>query len=287
MGCAGAFAVVAGCAVPSDRAPQPAGTGSATRGDSVAPPPAPAVTAAPFRAGSLTSELVALGNEPFWNITLGSDAIVYRTPDNQTGVRFPPAVPQADGTGRVWRSRRNGDPAMVEVRLASGTCSDGMSDRSYPWTVRAVVGRDSLRGCAEERPVWSDARAAFALRIPPSWKDQWEARVYDGAEAARRGSGARHHVEFLYRPTASGVAPQVLVAIAVIDRAAWDRLRSDPGPPPGELVGETRDRVWVAGLPQSNPFPPNTAAAARFDSMALTLERLRQWFSILTSTPAP
>jgi hypothetical protein len=36
------------------------------------------------------------------------------------------------------------------------------------------------------------------------------------------------------------------------------------------------DRVWVATLPEENPYPPESGDARRFDAMRPTIEQLRE-----------
>lgn len=70
-------------------------------------------------------------------------------------------------------------------------------------------------------------------------------------------------------PDAS-IRPQTLVVVAVYDSRAWAAVRAEAGPPPGDSVAAARGRVYVVGLPQSNPFAPGSPDAERFDSLALT-----------------
>lgn len=46
-------------------------------------------------------------------------------------------------------------------------------------------------------------------------------------------------------------------------------VRGEAGPPPGDSVAARAGRVYVAGLPQSNPFAPGSADATAFHELRL------------------
>jgi heat shock protein HslJ len=81
----------------------------------------------------------ALGTEPFWSITIANGRMTYNTPDGGFSVRAPRG--QETGDGRIWETRR------LKLQISHGECSDGMSDATYPQTVRATVDGRELRGC--------------------------------------------------------------------------------------------------------------------------------------------
>ena len=45
------------------------------------------------------------------------------------------------------------DGAAFDMTVTPGACSDGMSDRTYPYTVTLKIGDDTREGCA-----WTDAQ---------------------------------------------------------------------------------------------------------------------------------
>jgi uncharacterized membrane protein len=100
-----------------------------------------------------TFEYVALGNEPFWSVSVTTQGIVYRTPENIDGVRGPYAAPVREDSTVTFRTML-GDSAgtTLEVTIGQGPCSDGMSDREYPYAAVARVGGRMLSGCAERWP---------------------------------------------------------------------------------------------------------------------------------------
>lgn len=81
----------------------------------------------------------ALGTEPFWSITIENGRMTYTTPDGGFSVRASRG--QELGDGRLWEGRR------ITLQSSNQECSDGMSDRRYAQTVRAVVDGRTLNGC--------------------------------------------------------------------------------------------------------------------------------------------
>ena len=49
-------------------------------------------------------------------------------------------------------------PQPVEITLLRETCSDGMSDRAYPFTATVLLAGETLRGCAIPEAQWSATR---------------------------------------------------------------------------------------------------------------------------------
>ncbi|WP_439122235.1 hypothetical protein [Marivita sp.] len=104
-------------------------------------------------ASSVPAGLVCGGTEPFWALGLyGEDARYSHPVDGDTDFAFD-SVTVAEG--------RLGSPALVtlatentqviEATVSGAECSDGMSDRSYGWTVTmqliAPGKRRLLTGC--------------------------------------------------------------------------------------------------------------------------------------------
>lgn len=89
------------------------------------------------------------GTEPFWALTIIPDGdgyqAKYSTPDLIDGEVF--SLTRFAGNNGLGFS---GNWAEVEVTLAltPGDCSDGMSDRTYPYTATLLLGDETLYGCA-------------------------------------------------------------------------------------------------------------------------------------------
>lgn len=101
-------------------------------------------------AVSTTNEpLRALGTEPFWALDIDSSGLRFITPDDTSGMRFPPIAPIAAGDTMVWTGAT--ERAAFDVRIWREQCSDGMSDRVYPYAARVRIDATDYRGCADRR----------------------------------------------------------------------------------------------------------------------------------------
>lgn len=118
-------------------------TSTGARRDSVARPAAPAFPMVPGPAFRL------VGNEPFWAVHIDSTIIRYTTPDDTSGTRFPPVKPLQLGDTLRWTS--SSPQTIIEAWVVPESCSDGMSDRTWPYRASVQVGDRKLQGCAERR----------------------------------------------------------------------------------------------------------------------------------------
>lgn len=89
--------------------------------------------------------ITALGNEPFWSARIEGAQLTYSTPDNIEGTAI--AVTRFAGNGGLGFSGAL-DGAPLQLAITPGKCSDGMSDRSYPFTATLAISDTVLRGCA-------------------------------------------------------------------------------------------------------------------------------------------
>lgn len=100
--------------------------------------------AAPY-AGIAADEAITLtGTEPFWTIAIAQDVATYTTPENPAGSVFE--VSRFAGNNGLGFTGKLGGRA-VAITVTPGTCSDGMSDRAYPFTATIKLGEESLAGC--------------------------------------------------------------------------------------------------------------------------------------------
>lgn len=113
-------------------------------------------------AGIGEGEVIELtGTEPFWGMTIdqAEGAAAYSTPEDIDGTRF--AVSRFAGNNGLGFSGTLESGEDVVVTVTPGECSDGMTDRTYPFTATAIVGDRSLQGCAH-----TDAQG-FAGSVAP------------------------------------------------------------------------------------------------------------------------
>lgn len=85
------------------------------------------------------------GTEPFWGGEVARDQMVYTTPENPDGTSF--RVERFTGQGGLGFSGTLGGETM-DMTVTPGSCSDGMSDRTYPYTVTLQIGEEQREGCA-------------------------------------------------------------------------------------------------------------------------------------------
>ena len=84
------------------------------------------------------------GTEPFWGGDVTGGSLTYSTPENQDGTAIE--VERFAGRGGLsFAGELDGqDFEMMVTELA---CSDGMSDRTYPFTVTLKIGEETRNGC--------------------------------------------------------------------------------------------------------------------------------------------
>lgn len=89
--------------------------------------------------------ITALGTEPFWSARIEGAQLTYSTPDKPQGVAA--AVTRFAGNGGLGISGTL-DGAALQLAITPGACSDGMSDRTYPYGATLAVGDVVSSGCA-------------------------------------------------------------------------------------------------------------------------------------------
>lgn len=98
--------------------------------------PAPAPAANPFEG-----DINALGTEPFWAVEIRETTLKFTRPD-APDVVVPNPGPRLEPGKAVWPGQG------LVLTLTEGQCSDGMSDRTYPWFAELTAGFDMYKGCA-------------------------------------------------------------------------------------------------------------------------------------------
>jgi uncharacterized membrane protein len=90
-----------------------------------------------------------VGTEPFWGARIEGRCVTYSHPEDQRGTRvwtrYTPGGAAGAGT---WTGALDGRRFELRLRAQPG-CSDGMSDRRYPFAAELLVKGERRRGCAE------------------------------------------------------------------------------------------------------------------------------------------
>lgn len=99
----------------------------------------------PYSGIAEETVLELTGTEPFWNATITGGQMVWRTPEMPDGVSI--TVARFAGRGGLSFSGEM-EGAALDIAVTPGDCSDGMSDRTYPFTATVQIGREQRNGCA-------------------------------------------------------------------------------------------------------------------------------------------
>lgn len=94
----------------------------------------------------------AIGTEPFWAVDVRTDRIMLSRPGVDSLVYPYTPVVVSDSGAFVYASRRYADDTTLTLTITPGTCSDGMSDRTYPAKATAERGMVTFKGCATVLP---------------------------------------------------------------------------------------------------------------------------------------
>jgi uncharacterized membrane protein len=85
------------------------------------------------------------GTEPFWGGDVTGGALLYKTVEAPDGVSVP--VSRFAGRGGLSFSGTLDGKALT-LAVTPGDCSDGMSDRKYPFVATLQLGDETRSGCA-------------------------------------------------------------------------------------------------------------------------------------------
>lgn len=90
------------------------------------------------------------GTEPFWGGNVTGETLLWNTPENPEGKTM--TVQRFAGNNGLAYTGELGT-AMFDMAVTKSQCSDGMSDRTYPFTVTVQISEQVRRGCG-----WTEAR---------------------------------------------------------------------------------------------------------------------------------
>ena len=108
----------------------------------------PAQTAADESAAIFARNFRAIGTDPYWAAHVTDGRLRYVTPEDQEGVTVDVTqISPADKLDVIELSGTIGDiPFTLSGRIEP--CSDGLSDREYPYGVTLQMDDETMTGCA-------------------------------------------------------------------------------------------------------------------------------------------
>jgi uncharacterized membrane protein len=90
--------------------------------------------------------ITAVGTEPFWDITITGRSVTWSDPETENRAGRV-GKPRLSSGKAVWKGQVSGHGAFT-LTVTRGPCSDGMSDFTYPLTVKVKTADLTLNGCA-------------------------------------------------------------------------------------------------------------------------------------------
>ena len=82
----------------------------------------------------------AVGTEPFWDLLIDEHNLTFKLAGGQPVLQLTPQVIHGFA-GEIYQSQR------INVNIVHGSCSDGMSDRTFPDKVQVTVDGHHFNGC--------------------------------------------------------------------------------------------------------------------------------------------
>ncbi len=109
-----------------------------------------------FSAVATNDVIILTGTEPFWGVRIENGEANYANPEHPEGYDF--SVTRFAGNNGLGFSGMI-DEQAVTIALTPGACSDGMSERTYPYVATIALGEAILRGCGytSSQPFTGDA----------------------------------------------------------------------------------------------------------------------------------
>jgi hypothetical protein len=141
------------------------------------------------------------------------------------------------------------------------------------------LGEAPARG-AERRPYVINS-AGIRFDPPAAWDvARVDVVTRSGEESAAILPGADFSVTFEYKAEQPAHRNSALLHLYVFPKANWSSAAE------GEVIDSTGDWVFVAAMADANPYREGLLDADQFEAMRLTLDEIRESFSIENGGPA-
>lgn len=115
----------------------------------LAPEQAEDNSSAPFTQDTL---YLVSGTEPFWSMVVAKPQIIFTSMEGDT-LTFPYQEPErASGRSKEYLQvfKLDGEQQLIMKQTELCPCSDGMSDREYPYQVTLILNDRILEGCGRK-----------------------------------------------------------------------------------------------------------------------------------------
>ncbi|VWX52806.1 COG3650 family protein [Novosphingobium sp. 9U] len=122
----------------------------ARRGEDNGGVPGDGDSSKPFSGIAPQDTLHFVGTEPFWGGSAHEGSLTYTTPAKPEGTKL--AVSRFAGRNGLGLSGTL-DGQAFDMTVTPGTCSDGMSDRRFPFSVTLRIASEVRQGCG-----WTDSK---------------------------------------------------------------------------------------------------------------------------------
>lgn len=100
-------------------------------------------------AGLAHADLKCGGTEPFWNLTIGSHTAAYEDMEGKNVQFGTVTVQDARGIkpGIVRKYDFKNAQSTADAVVLKQSCSDGMSDVTYPYAITLTIMKTVFSGC--------------------------------------------------------------------------------------------------------------------------------------------
>lgn len=108
------------------------------------------MTSKNFRTVCFPYDFWCLGNEPFWSVEIsgGEHLIRYTDLGTESAYSYAYTEPVIEGNRYTYVVPEESGQPPLRIVVTEENCSDGMSDRTYDYSVRVEAGERQLSGCA-------------------------------------------------------------------------------------------------------------------------------------------
>jgi hypothetical protein len=172
--------------------------------------------------------------------------------------------------------------SVLSLLLVVAACRMERREPTADSTRAAATRADSA--AVELSPLPPDSAIAWKFVPPVTWAERTRSVLVSAEERARYFQGARAAQRFDYLPQdTTVVGAQTLLLITVYDSVAWTAIDRADEPPVGEVITRERGMVYVASLPQSNPFAEGSADFKDFARRTIDIEQVRKGFQVASS----